>query len=459
MKLVNQARKLQQLSTAAKRQANPTLETTYRPRGSIARGLELTSREVIFSGPAGTGKSFGILHKIHTLCEAYPHIRVLILRKTRASLSDSALVTFEEKVVPDDHPILEGPERENRRVYRYPNGSVIVLGGMDKPRKLFSTEYDLIYWQECQEGNESEWESLLRALRNNKMPYQQIIGDCNPESPQHWIKTRSDRGVCTLIETRLEDNPVLWDLELGTWTPEGERYVLGVLEGLTGVRYKRLREGKWVSAEGQVYEDYDPATHLVEPFEIPQSWRRIRVVDFGYTNPFTCQWWAVDRDGRMYLYRELYRTKRLVTEHARDILRLSEGEYIEATIADHDAEDRATLHAAGIPTLPANKTLTRGIEWVQRRFKPQGDGKPRLFIFKDALVERDELLAEDKKPLCLAQELPEYVFPKSSDGKPNKEEPVKLHDHGCDAMRYGVAYVENPIRRRSGMSGYQEDWG
>ena len=30
------------------------------------------------------------------------------------------------------------------------------------------------------------------------------------------------------------------------------------------------------------------------------------MVDFGYTNPFTCQWWAMDHDGRLYLYREIF---------------------------------------------------------------------------------------------------------------------------------------------------------
>jgi hypothetical protein len=67
------------------------------------------------------------------------------------------------------------------------------------------------------------------------------------------------------------------------------------------------------------------------------------VIDFGFNNPFVCQWWAVDPDGRMHLYRELYMTGRTVTRHKVDISIHSRGESYEATIADHDAEDRATL--------------------------------------------------------------------------------------------------------------------
>ena len=46
--------------------------------------------------------------------------------------------------------------------------------------------------------------------------------------------------------------------------------------------------------------------HVIDPFPIPSYWRRFRVVDFRYTNPFVCQWWAVDQDGRMYRYRKIY---------------------------------------------------------------------------------------------------------------------------------------------------------
>jgi len=81
-----------------------------------------------------------------------------------------------------------------------------------------------------------------------------------------------------------------------------------------------------------VYDDWDPAVHLLDPFAIPDDWRRFRAIDFGYTNPFCCQWWAVDGDGRMYLYREVYMTRRTVREHARTIAEYSDGERIEATV-------------------------------------------------------------------------------------------------------------------------------
>jgi PBSX family phage terminase large subunit len=369
-------------------------------------------------------------------------MRGLIVRKTRESLTESALVTFEEKVLPEGSSIALGPQRRLRQAYHYPNGSEIVIGGMDKPSKVMSTEFDFIYPQEAIELSEHDWESLTTRLRNGVMPYQQIVGDTNPDAPTHWLKRRADRGATVFLESRHEDNPVLWDGRRADWTDIGSVYI-EKLDALTGARKPRLRFGKWVQAEGVVYEGWDRAIHLIGRFDIPASWRRVRAVDFGYTNPFICLFFAVDPDGRMYLYREIYHTQRTVADHAKQIKELSQGERFEATVADHDAEDRATLHQNGILTIPAHKAITPGIQAVAERLRIAGDGKPRLYIFNDALVERDPALVESKKPCCTAEEFDAYSWPKGQDGKAVKEVPVDKDNHGMDAMRYEVAYLDH----------------
>ena len=35
------------------------------------------------------------------------------------------------------------------------------------------------------------------------------------------------------------------------------------------------------------------------------------------------------------------------------------------------------------------------------------------------------------------------MWVKSADGKPTKEQPVKVNDHGLDALRYGVMYADH----------------
>lgn len=403
-------------------------------------------------GPAGTGKTRAILEKIHYCCMRYPGIRCLLVRKTRESLTESVLVTYEEHVVQADSPILEGAKRNFRQSYHYPNGSTIVVGGMDKTQKVMSTEYNIIGTFESTELSLEDFEKLTTRLgRDEKMPYSQIISDCNPGAPSHWLNKRAMKPkIMTRLLSRHEDNPVLFD-EIrqsdGTFryvaTKLGAKYI-AKLNRLSGHRLMRLRWGKWVAAEGVVYPEYDSQLHLINRFQIPASWRRIRVIDFGYTNPFVCQWWAISGDDDMYMYREIYHTRRLVSDHAKQILALSVGEKIETDISDHDAEDRATADNVGLTTNPAHKPIKPGIEAVQERLRIQGPRKrPRLFILRDSVVEVDPILIESGLPLCTEQEFDGYVYPEGVDGKPLKEEPVDKDNHGMDTLRYAVAYVDN----------------
>lgn len=414
----------------------------FRPQGGALELFRSREPEILLCGPAGTGKSRTALEKLHLMACKYAGMRGLMARKTLRSLVASTLVTYREKVLHKlDGVSFFGGSSQEPAAFRYPNGSRLVVGGLDNPDKVMSTEYDAIYVSEATDLVENDLEALTTRLRNGVMPYQQLLGDCNPGAPTHWLKRRCDRGATRLLDSRHEDNPALWDARAGAWTPAGVAY-MARLDALSGVRFLRLRKGTWAAAEGLVYEAWDRAVHLVNSFPIPADWRRLRVFDFGYTNPLVCQWWAIDPDGRMYLYREIYRTQRTVSAHAAQIRQLSAGERYEVNIADHDAEDRATLAAEGIPTVAAYKAVSRGIQAVEQRLQVAGDNKPRLFIMRDALVDRDEALEGAKKPVCTEHEFDSYVWPKGQDGKALREEPVKRDDHGMDAMRYAVMHFE-----------------
>jgi len=422
----------------------PRDQRPYEPFGA-ARTLWTDRRdEVLLSGPAGTGKSRACLEKLHAACLRWPGARALIVRKTRESLTETALVTFEERVLPMHSAIAAGARRSHRQAYHYPNGSVVVVGGLDRPAKVMSTEYDLIYVQEAIELFENDWESLTTRLRNGVVPFQQIIADTNPDRPTHWLKRRVDRGATVMLESRHEDNPTLWNRTTRDWTDTGRTYI-AKLDRLTGVRKPRLRHGKWVQAEGVVYEAWDRQVHLIDPFEIPGSWRRIRAIDFGYSNPFVCLWIAVDHDRRMFVYREIYQTRRTVKAHAKRIHELSSGETYEFSVADHDAEDRATLRENGITTLAARKEVNPGIAAVQERLEDAGDGRRRLYVFRNCLVERDPALDDAKQPCSILDEFDCYSWPRTSDGIVGREGPDKRNDHAMDALRYAALAVDRTI--------------
>lgn len=394
------------------------------------------------------------------MCLLNASMRALMVRKTATSLASSALVTFREHVAKEALASGEvrfyGGSAEKPAEFQYANGSTITLGGLDKATRVMSTEYDLIYCQEATECTEDDWETLTTRLRNGKVSFQQLMADCNPGAPQHWLNQRCQRGLTTMIFCRHEDNPRLWDgLE---WTAEGQSYIER-LDNLTGVRRERLRFGRWAAAEGLVYSSFDPEIHLYKHILLPPpSWNRYLSIDFGFTNPLVVQWWAEDPDGRLFLYKELYKTGLLVEDAAELIKRHQrthsgpEPEPV-AIICDHDAEDRATLERKlGRSTVAATKNVSEGIQAVQERLKVAKDGRPRLFLCRDAVPEkeRDPALAVSRKPACAIDEITEYVW----DTRPQpgtstrREAPAKVNDHSMDAMRYMVAYLD--VRGRPG---------
>jgi len=413
----------------------------YSPRGAALDLWRCKAPEVIISGPAETGKTTAALHRLHTFLCNYPRSQGVMARKVRDTIFGTVLQSYARKVLPEGHNIRPfGGERPTW--FDYPNGSRLWLAGLDDPGKALSSERDVVYVNQAEELTLADWETLATRTtgRAGNAPYNQLMGDCNPGPAHHWIKQRAAAGRLLLLESRHEDNPTLFTAA-GEMTEQGRR-TMAALDSLTGVRKERLRYGRWASVEGTVYE-FDARVHLIDPFPVPRLWRRFRVIDFGYTNPFVCQWWAIDPDGRLYLYREIYMTGRTVSRHAGQIKACGGDDRHEATVADHDAEDRATLAQEGIHTTPAAKAVSPGIQAVERRLARAGDGRPRLFVMRGCLVERDEALAAARKPCCTAEEFDEYVWPKSQDGRPVKEQPLKVNDHGMDCARYACMYADN----------------
>jgi phage terminase large subunit len=411
----------------------------YEPKGA---GRELFTRrdsELVISGPAGTGKSTAALFRVHLAALGTPGIRCLIARKTAVSLGSTTLVSFEKNVAAEALAAgvvqwFGGSTREAAS-YRYANGSTVVVGGLDKPEKVLSSEYDLVFVDEATELTETDWETLSTRLRNGRLSWQQQIAACNPDRPTHWLKARCDRGAARMLYSRHEDNPYLYGPD-GELTAAGRDY-MAKLENLTGVRRLRLRDGQWAAAEGLVYESWDPAVHLVDVYDVPAEWPRFWSIDFGYVNPFVCQWWAQKPDGDLVLYRELVRTRTLVEDHARHIAALSAAEpHPQAIICDHDAEDRATLERhIGYGTKAAVKTVRDGIQAVESRLRAG-----RITVFRNAVVQRDPALDEFSRPQGFAEEISGYVWLPPVNGRAAKEEPLKENDHAMDAARYLVAH-------------------
>ncbi|KAF0248639.1 MAG: hypothetical protein FD167_1966 [bacterium] len=284
----------------------------------------------------------------------------------------------------------------------------------------------MIYVQEATELTENDWEMISKLLRNGVMPYQQLIADCNPGPPSHWLNKRCNNKKTTRLLSRHEDNPSI--------TPER----IARLQALSGVRYLRLYKGIWAAAEGMVYETWDPDIHIRDRFEIPTHWRRIAGVDWGYTNPGCIQIWAIDGDGRAYLIYEVYRVQKGIEWWSDKASELMVRYGVDTFYCDpSDPAYIKSFRNKGVNAIAADNDVNPGIQEVQQRLVKAKDGKPRLFVFRDALEERDSIRDDNKQPCGLIEEREGYIWKKTSLGTV-LEEPVKQDDHAEDTCRYAL---------------------
>lgn len=343
----------------------------FRPYGAAVEALRCHDPEVLLDGPAGTGKSLAWLNKMLILCDKYPGSRHAMIRKTRKSLTETALWTWEEEVLPPHHPMRSPAKREQRASYHHPNGSTVVVAGLDDPQKIMSSQFDFIYIQEATECEEEEVDMVTTRLRNGKMPYQQLAMDCNPGPPRHWLKRRFEREQTTRFASVHKDNPRWWDHEKEAWTPEGERY-LATLMNLPPMLRKRLFEGVWAAAEGAIYDCFDTEEDVIEPFPLPPEWPRYVGLDFGGTNT-AALFTAVDPDTDiLYHYREYLAGGRTAGSHVAWLTH-NEPHLIAVGGARSEEQWRREFTSAGLPVLePRISDVTLGIMRVYGQHKRHG---------------------------------------------------------------------------------------
>lgn len=392
-------------------------------RGNIEL-LQLSNQsEIILTGPTRTGKTLGILAKGWNLANVHRNLRCLLIRKQRTDLSETVLVTLERDLIGLLHPmIVEGPRRQYRQIYQLDNGSSIVVGGLDKPGKILSSEYDIILVPQAEELMPADWETLITRLSGLSLPAneQQIIGDCNPASPQHWIMQRSLDGKLNLWETYHKDNPLLHDGE--DWTEFGRAYLDRLSLSLTGTERQRLLEGKWVQAEGVVYSEF-ANENIVDTEPDPEQAIEL-AVDDGYVDPRAILF--VQRTGtEILVFDEIYHSRHLAEKCVSEVIdRCESNGWMKPEIAIGSPEAKelqGQFRKADIPMRGGTHKVIEGIK-VVRRLIMDGQGVRSLKVHRRCKNFISELTDG-------------YRYPEQG-SKRDDEKPLDGNDHACDAFRY-----------------------
>lgn len=272
------------------------------------------ARHTAYGGARGGGKSYAMRRKLVLLAMRYPHLRLLLLRRTLQELRENHLLPLQSE--------LSGfaEYKREEKTFVFPNSSRLTLGYCDSDSDVLQyqgAEYDVIGFEEATHFKEDWIVFISTSLRTTKQGFRpRIYYTCNPGGVGHayikrlFIDRRFREGEnpedYRFIPARVYDNRVLMEAD-----PD---YVKR-LEALPEHKRRAHLEGDWNVYEGQVFEELrcDPAhftdrrfTHVINPFMPPVGWRLYRSFDFGYAKPFSVGWWAKDGDGRLYRILELY---------------------------------------------------------------------------------------------------------------------------------------------------------
>lgn len=365
----------------------------------------------IWEGAVRSGKTYISLWRFVAELAEGPEGEYVLITRTYDSFKRNVLPEL-TKMIGIDAKYYKG----NRELNVY--GKTIHVVGADDERaeaKIRGPTFSGAYVDEITIIPESVFKMLISrcAMRGAK-----IFGTTNPDSPYHWLKRdylENNPDVKNWKFT-LDDNPEL--------RPEDREYLKRQYKGLW---YQRFIEGKWVQAEGSVYDFFDDKIHVINTAPSYSSQYFVGV-DYGTTNP--CAFVLIGHDPQKYpnfwvedeYYYEskIHQRQKTDTEYADDLRKFIHGRPVKAIYIDPSAVSfRVELQKQGVDNLyEANNEVVDGIRFVSKMLN-NGSFK---------------ILRNCKN---LIREFQSYVWDDKA-AQRGEDKPKKENDHALDALRYAL---------------------
>jgi PBSX family phage terminase large subunit len=262
---------------------------------------------------------------------------------------------------------------------------------------------------------------VVQAMARLSVPGSRMVLTTNPSGPRHWLRQKY-----LLRENDSKLGLRQWHFLLDDNTKLDPTIVDNIKSAMSGVFYQRNVLGRWVQAEGAIYQAFDEDRHIVRGVLPPMAGIPAVGVDVGTTNPFHAVMLGVTHDRRLIITRE-WRHDSRVSQRT-----MTNAEYSQALrkwvppdnptwiVVDPAAADfRATLQRDGeMRVIAGDNSVLSGIQLVSSLFATD-----RLVIHESC---KD-----------LLDEVPSYVWSEKASER-GVDEPVKEDDHGLDAMRYAI---------------------
>ena len=421
--------------------------------------IDATATEVLYGGAAGGGKSYGQLVDALLYALRYPGSKQLILRRTFPEL-DKTLIRNAMTLYPREIYSYSS----TTRVGRFQNGSLIDFGYCERENDVLryqGGEWDVIRFDELTHFTEFQYLYLMSRLRGaNEFP-KQMKSSTNPGSIGHaWVKKRfvdpappfvpftcemggeagGILGTRVYLPATVNDNVFLIKKDPG--------YVQRLLN-LPEKQRKALLNGDWNIFDGVRFTAFEDRVHVIDPFELPASWRRYRAIDYGLDR-LACLWIAIDGERNAYVYRELCESDLIISSAAAK-MRDYTSEEIYGTLAPPDlwsrgqetGKSRALLFADhGVPLIRVSNDRAAGWAAIDELLKVGEGGIAKLHIFRNCT----ELIR------CLPML---QIDPKKPDDV--LTEPHEI-THAPDALRYFAVYFTRPAKESAEESPAAEPW-
>lgn len=320
-----------------------------------------------------------------------------------------------------------------------PTGQKILFRGFDDPLKLTSINVAIgvLCWVWCEEAyemdDEQAFDTLCEGIRGKDIEqaglWKQITVTYNPWINSHWTKTRFwdvEREDTFRLTTTHKDNEFLSD---------ADHEAIEALAKTNPERYLVVGLGEYGIPGGAYFDEFRKDVHVINPFQIPQDWRRYVTIDYGL-DMFACYWIAVDWHNKAYVYRELYKSGLVISDAAKLLKEYSGTDKIYTYSAPPDLWNRQRetgMSTAeiflqnGIPLIKAANNRVQGWynlkEWLKPYSDEQGVTTAPLTFFKNCTnIIRclPQLQCDEKNPNDVANEPHEIT-------------------HAPDAIRYWTA--------------------
>ena len=341
----------------------------------------------------------------------------------------------------------------------YPWNTVVEGKSADNPDSLLGEAVDTVIYSEAAQLSRGIRERYIEPTLSTTKG-REII-PTTPSVAAEWVHELYMKGIegfpgIDAFQWGVTGNPI-YDLEEFEYRKK--------LLGEDNPAFREQYLGEWVFYGGSVYPSFREDLHVIEPFEIPASWPRIRVIDFGHRDPFVCLWAAVGPEAEIYFYREYYdREGPTIHQHATMIKEYSRNEKIRLTVADPSGSQMIEdLAYEGIGCQTADNDKLSGRQRVADYLLPTPEGVVP-FSYQNLPIKE----SRDKWPRCyffntMPETIREFKYYRWKE-KPDKawaegqKEKTEGEDHAMDCVRYLIKTRPNPFRPERVIGG-KTFWG